>query len=129
MDEIDEKQLQEISTGWIVIHEGDSENVVMAEITNLIKSFNKDGISIYESMIKFFKRDGRKRKLKHHHHSGSFSYDYFGLKDLTTKDSKILYIVLNKTFLTKTASTQPDRSIPSFSGYELDNYAGFEEDF
>ena len=129
MDDIDEKQLQEISTGWIVIHEGDSENVVMTEITNLIKSFNKDGISIYESMIKFFKRDGRKRKLRHHHHSGSFSYDYFGLKDLTTKDSKILYVVLNKTFLTKTASTQPDRSIPSFSGYELDNYAGFEEDF
>ena len=46
MDDIDEKQLQKISTGWIVIHEGDSENVVMTEITNLIKSFNKDGISI-----------------------------------------------------------------------------------
>ena len=29
----------------------------------------------------------------------------------------------------KTASTQPDRSIPSFSGYESDNYADFEEDF
>ena len=72
---------------------------------------------------------GRKRKLRHHHHSASFSYDYFGLKDLTTKDSKILYVVLNKTFLTKTALTQPDKSIPSFSGYELDNYADFEEDF
>ena len=129
MDDIDEKQLQEISTGWIVIHEGDSENVVMTEITNLIKSFNKEGISIYESMIKFFKRDGRKRKLRHHHHSGSFSYDYFGIKDHTAKDSKILCVVLNKTFLTKTASNQPDKSIPSFSGYESDNYADFEEDF
>ena len=127
IDEIDEKQLQEIGTGSIVLHEGDSENAVMTEIFNLIKSFNKEGTSIHKSMIKFFKRDGRKRKLRHHHHSGSFSYDYFELKDLTTKDSKILYVVLKKTFLT--ASTQPDRSIPSFSGYESDNYADFEEDF
>ena len=129
MDEIDEKQLQEIGTGSIVLHEGDSENAVMTEISNLIKSFNKEGTSIHESMIKFFKRDGRKRKLRHHHHSGSFSYDYFRLKDLTTKDSSILYVVLNKTFLTKTASTQPDKSIPSFSGSESDNYADFGEDF
>ena len=126
MDEIDEKQLQEIGTGSIVLHEGNSENAVMTEIYNLIKSFNKEGTSIRKSMIKFFKRDGRERKLRHHHHSGSFSYDYFELKDPTTKDSKILYVVLNKTFLTKTASTQPDRSIPSFSGYESDNYADFE---
>ena len=129
MDEIDEKQLQEIGTGSIVLHEGDSENAVMTDISNLIKSFNKEGTSIHESMIKFFKRDGRKRKLRHHHHSGSFSYDYFRLKDLTTKDSSILYVVLNKTFLTKTASTQPDKSIPSFSGSESDNYADFGEDF
>ena len=78
-------------------------------------------------MIKFFKRDGRKRKLKHHHHSGSFSYDYFGLKDLITKDSKTLYVVLNKTFLTKTASIQLDKSISSFSGYKSDNYADIED--
>ena len=126
MDEIDEKQLQEIGTGSIVLHEGDSENAVMTEISNLIKIFNKEGTSIRKSMIKFFKRDGRERKPRHHHHSGSFSYDYFELKDPTTKDSQILYVVLNKTFLTKTASTQPDRSIPSFSGYESDNYADFE---
>ena len=121
--------MQEIGTGSIVLHEGDSENAVMTEISNLIKSFNKEGTSMHESMIKFFKRDGRKRKLRHHDHSGSFSFDYFGLKDLTAKDSKVLCVVLNKTFLTKTASTQSDRSIPSFSGYELDNYADFEEDF
>ena len=78
-------------------------------------------------MIKFFKRDARKRKLKHHHHSGSFSYDYFGLKDLITKDSKTLYVVLNKTFLTKTASFQLDKSISSLSGHESDNYADFED--
>ena len=126
MDEIDEKQLQEIGTGSIVLHEGDSENAVMTEISNLIKIFNKEGTSIRKSMIKFFKRDGRERKPRHHHHSGSFSYDYFELKDPTTKDSQILYVVLNKTFLKKTASTQPDRSIPSFSGYESDNYADFE---
>ena len=29
----------------------------------------------------------------------------------------------------KTASTQPDKSIPSFSGSESDNYADFGEDF
>ena len=52
-----------------------------------------------------------------------------GLKDIATKYSKILYVALNKTFLTKTASYQPDKPIPSFSGYELDNYADFEEDF
>ena len=101
----------------------------MTEICNLIKSFNKEGTSIHESTIKFFKRDGTKRKLRHHHNSASFSCDYFWLKDLTTKDSKILYVVLNKIFLTKTASTQSDKSIPSFSGYESDNYADFEEDF
>ena len=129
MDEIDEKQLQEIGTGSIVLHEGDSENAVITEISNLIKSFNKEGTSIHESMIKFFKRDGRKRKLRHHHHSGSFSYDYFRVKDLTTKDSKILYVDLNKTFLMKITSTQPDKSVPTFSGYESDNYPGFEEDF
>ena len=78
-------------------------------------------------MIKFFKRDGRKRKLRHHHHSGSFSYDYFGLKDLITKDSKTLYVVLNRTFLTKTASIQLDKSISSFSGYKSDNYADIED--
>ena len=66
-------------------------------------------------MIKCFKRDGRKRKLTHHH---SRSYDYLGLKDLTAKDSKTLYVVLNRRFLTKTALTQPDKSIPSFSYYE-----------
>ena len=129
MDEIDEKHLEEISTRSIVLHEGDSENAVMTEISKLKRSFNKEGISIHESMIKLFKRDGRKRELRHHHHSGSFSYDYFGLKDLTTKDSKILYVVLNKTFLTKTASTQPDKSIPRLSGYESDNYVDFEEGF
>ena len=125
MDEIDEKQLQDIGTGMIVLHKGDSENVVMTEIPNLITSFKKIGTLIHESMVKFFKRDDRKWKLRHHHHSGSFSCDYFGLKDFTTKDSKILYVVLNKTFLTKTASTQPDKSITSFSGYESDNYADF----
>ena len=52
-----------------------------------------------------------------------------GLKDIATKYSKILYVALNKTFLTKTASYQPDKPIPNFSGYELDNYADFEEDF
>ena len=127
MDEIDEKQLQEIGTRSIVLHEGDSENAVMTEICNLTKSLNKEGASIHESMIKFSKRHGRKRKLRHH--SESFSYDYFGLKDLTTKDSSILYVVLNQTFLTKTASTQPDKSIPSFSGYESDNYVDFEGGF
>ena len=111
------------------MHEGDSENAVVTEISNLIKSFNEEGTSIHESMIKFFKCDVRKRKLRHHHHSGSFSYDYFELKDLTTKDSKILYVVFYKTFSMKTASTQSDKSISSFSGYELDNYADFEEDF
>ena len=30
------------------------------------------------------------------HHSGSFSYDYFGIKDLTAKDGKILYVVLTR---------------------------------
>ena len=58
MDEIDEKQLQGIVTGLI---EGNSENGVMTEISNLIKSFNKEGTSIQESMIKFFKRYGKKR--------------------------------------------------------------------
>ena len=47
MDEIDEKQLKEIGTGLIVLHEGDSENAVMTEISNLIKSFNKEGTSIH----------------------------------------------------------------------------------
>ena len=130
MDEIDGKQLQEIGTGSIVLHEGDNENAVETEISNLIKSFNKEGTSIHESTITYFKCDGRRRKLRHHHHHpGSFSYDYFELKDLTTRDSKILYVVFYKILSTKTASTQSDKSIPSFSGYELDNYADFEEDF
>ena len=60
MDEIDEKQLQDIGTGMIVLHKGDSENVVMTEIPNLITSFKKIGTLIHESMVKFFKRDDRK---------------------------------------------------------------------
>ena len=79
-------------------------------------------------MIKVFKRVCRKRKLRHHHHSATFSYHYFGLNGLTTKDSKISYVILNKKFLTRTASTQLDKSNPSFSGYEMDNYADSEED-
>ena len=51
MDEIDGKQLQEIGTGSIVLHEGDNENAVETEISNLIKSFNKEGTSIHESTI------------------------------------------------------------------------------
>ena len=121
--------MQEIGTGSIVLIESDNENAVMTESSNLIKCFNKQRTSIHESMIKCFKRNSRKRKLRHHRHSGSFSYDYFGIKDLTLKDKKILYVVLNETFLMKTASTQPDKSIPSFSGYESDNYADFEEAF
>ena len=60
MDEIDEKQLQDISTGMIVLHKGGSENVVMTEIPNLITSLKKTGTLIHESMVKFFKRDDRK---------------------------------------------------------------------
>ena len=78
------------------MHEGDSENAVTTESSNLIKSFNREGTSIHESMIKFFKRDDRKKKLRHHHHSGSFSYDYFGLKDLTARDNKTLHVVLTR---------------------------------
>ena len=33
MDEIDERQLQEIGAGSIVLHERDSENAVMTEIS------------------------------------------------------------------------------------------------
>ena len=44
------------------------------------------------------------------------------------KNSKNLYVVLDKTFLTKTASTWPGKTILSFSGYESDNHADFEED-
>ena len=61
MDETDEKELQEIGTGLTVLHEGYSENGVMTEISNLIKSFYQEGTSIQESMIKFFKRYGKKR--------------------------------------------------------------------
>ena len=75
-NEIDEKQLQETGTRSIVLYEGDSENAVMAEICKLIKSFNKEGTSIHESMIKFFKCDGRKR-IRHPFHM-----------TITTKDSK-----------------------------------------
>ena len=46
MDKIDEKQLKEIVTGSIVLHRGDSENVVMTEICNLMKSFKKEGMSV-----------------------------------------------------------------------------------
>ena len=79
-------------------------------------------------MIKVFKRVCRKRKLRHHYHSATFSYHYFRLNDLTIIDSKISYVILNETFLTKTASTQFDKSNPSFSCYDLDNYVDFEED-
>ena len=61
MDETDEKELQEIGTGLTVLHEGYSENGVMTEISNLIKSFYQEGTSIQESMIKFFKRYGKKK--------------------------------------------------------------------
>ena len=61
MDETDEKELQEIGAGLTVLHEGYSENGVMTEISNLIKSFYQEGTSIQESMIKFFKRYGKKR--------------------------------------------------------------------
>ena len=76
VDEINEKQLQETGTRSIVLYEGDIENAVMTEICNLIKSFNKEGTSIHESMIKFFKCDGRKR-IRHPF-----------LMTITTKDSK-----------------------------------------
>ena len=85
MGEIDERQLQEIGTGSIILDERHGESAVMTEIYNLIKSFNKEGTSIHESMIKCFKRDGRKRKLRYHHHSASFSYDYFGAKRYCNK--------------------------------------------
>ena len=62
MDEIDEKQLQEIGTGSIVLHERDSGNAVMTEISNLTKSFSKEGTSIHESMI--FQTRLQKKKAK-----------------------------------------------------------------
>ena len=62
MGEIDERQLQEIGTGSIILDERHGESAVMTEIYNLIKSFNKEGTSIHESMIKFFKRDDRQKK-------------------------------------------------------------------
>ena len=46
IDKIDEKQLQKIGTGSIDLHEGDNENTVMTEISNLMKSSNKEGTAV-----------------------------------------------------------------------------------
>ena len=99
--EIDEKALSVIGSGTITVMENYSASNVSAEVAHLITKLLQSNAevsmntgNIFEA-VTFFRRVEKKRKFCKHVASDNFQYDAHGLKAVSTKDSKSLYIILN----------------------------------
>ena len=129
--EINEKALSVIGSGTITVIENYSANNVSAEVAHLITKLLQSNSEVSMNTenvfgaVTFFRRVGKKRKFCKHVASDNFQYDAHGLKAISTKDSKSLYIILNQPFssqadLTHRQSTSA--SIPTDIDFDDDTF-------
>ena len=102
--EIDEKAFSVIGSGTITLMENYSANNVSAEVSHLITKLLQSNAevsmnteNVFEA-VTFFRRVGKKRKFCKHVALDNFQYDTHGLKAISIKDSKSLYVILNQPF-------------------------------
>lgn len=100
--EIDEKVLSVIGSGTITVMDNYSANNVSAKVAHLITKLLQSNAEVSMSTenvfeaVTSFRRVGKKRKFFKHVASDNFQYDAHGLKAISTKESKSLYIILNQ---------------------------------
>ena len=95
-----EKDMKQLGVGNIVLFENSSAEDVKAELYKLLNTMTSDAssdIDIENISFTYLKREGRKKQFKKHLCSSSFVYNAIGLKDMTGRDSKSVYIVLSKS--------------------------------
>ena len=92
---IEEKELEEIGSGSLLLLENHNVLQVKEELVKLVNTFLEECDHTESVNFIFMKREGRKKQFKKHHCSSSFQYDALGLKDLTGRDSKKLFVILS----------------------------------
>ena len=129
--EIDEKVLSVIGSGTITVMENYSAKNVSAEVAHLITKLLLSSAEVSMSTenvfeaVTFFRRVGKKRKFCKHAAWDNFQYDAHGLKAISTKDSKSLYIILNQPFSSQSDLTHQqstNASIPIDIDFDDDTF-------